>query len=487
MDLQTLLQPISKENMSGHVTVKGISNHSGTVQAGDVFVAISGYAVDGHEYIEQAIAAGAVAVVGEKEFESKTVPYIKVANTRAVLPVLAKRFYFPENDGKTFIGITGTNGKTTTSFMLKHILENAGHSCALFGTIHTYVNQTIYPTKNTTMDALEMYKRIAQSKDEFVIMEVTSHALLQHRVDGIPFDVCLFTNLSRDHLDYHRDMDDYFNAKKRLFQMMNPSGLAIINMDNQWGERLFNWLEKEDKRVSTVGRKTAHVSIRDIQFGEKMRVSFSVDKALYTLEVPLLGEHNVINALMAFQAASALGVEQKQIIDLFHTFSGVPGRFERLLLPTGGFAVIDYAHTEDALYHCFQTAKQMGAKRIVHVFGFRGGRDKGKQEAMIQQTLTYSDAIYLTLDDLNDEKKGDMVKGLQQFDLKHKGTVVNDRIEAIRRALTQIKEGDWLFITGKGREAYKNGTSQTIHSDYEAVQDWINHTVGISVVKKTGS
>ncbi|MBM7837303.1 UDP-N-acetylmuramoyl-L-alanyl-D-glutamate--2,6-diaminopimelate ligase [Alkalihalobacillus xiaoxiensis] len=483
MDLQTLLKSITDENVSGHVQVTGISNHSSTVQKGDLFVAISGFAVDGHEYVDEAIAAGAVAVVGERDLPSLKVPYIKVESTRLTLPLLAKQFYFPVQGMKTFIGITGTNGKTTTSFMLKHLLEKAGHDTALFGTIHTYINKTIYPTKNTTVDSLQLYKYLAESEDKYVIMEVTSHALLQHRVDGIQFDLCLFTNLSRDHLDYHNDMDSYFEAKKRLFEMMSPTGLAIINYDNQWGETLYKQLQQEGKRVEAVGAEAPDFSINSIEYGEEMRVEFGVKQSSYRLEVPLLGEHNVTNALMAFQAARTVGMPPPKIIDTFKSFTGVPGRFERFQLPSGGYAIIDYAHTEDALYHCFKTAEQMGAERIVHVLGFRGGRDKGKQQAMIEQTLAYSDVIFLTLDDLNGELKEEMILSLERFDLKRRGKVIADRVKAIQTALAEIKDGDWLFITGKGRERYKESSYKAIHSDYEAVQDWLNHTAGMNVFK----
>ncbi|GAF16955.1 LOW QUALITY PROTEIN: UDP-N-acetylmuramoylalanyl-D-glutamate-2,6-diaminopimelate ligase [Bacillus sp. JCM 19046] len=462
--------------MSGHVQVTGISNHSSTVQKGDLFVAISGFAVDGHEYVDEAIAAGAVAVVGERDLPSLKVPYIKVESTRLTLPLLAKQFYFPVQGMKTFIGITGTNGKTTTSFMLKHLLEKAGHDTALFGTIHTYINKTIYPTKNTTVDSLQLYKYLAESEDKYVIMEVTSHALLQHRVDGIQFDLCLFTNLSRDHLDYHNDMDSYFEAKKRLFEVQQDQ-IMIIS-----GERhCISSCGKKEKEVEAVGAEAPDFSINSIEYGEEMRVEFGVKQSSYRLEVPLLGEHNVINALMAFQAARTVGMPPPKIIDTFKSFTGVPGRFERFQLPSGGYAIIDYAHTEDALYHCFKTAEQMGAERIVHVLGFRGGRDKGKQQAMVEQTLAYSDVIFLTLDDLNGELKEEMILSLER--LISEGKVIADRVKAIQTALAEIMDGDWLFITGKGRERYKESSYKAIHSDYEAVQDWLNHTAGMNVFK----
>lgn len=239
MLLRHLLDILEYEERHGSdaVNITGISNNSKTVKPGDLFIAIAGYSIDGHKFIDQAIAAGAKAVIGEKEIGKQTVPYIKVTDSRKALALAAKRFYKNEQKKAIIIGITGTNGKTTTSYMLKHIVETCGHTCSLFGSVQNIVNGQILPaTTNTTMDALELQRQLAASNDQVVIMEVTSHALMQYRVFGIEFDYGLFTNLSQDHLDYHGTMEAYFGAKLRLFEQLAPAGKAVIHAQGEWGK-----------------------------------------------------------------------------------------------------------------------------------------------------------------------------------------------------------------------------------------------------------
>ncbi len=259
MNLLKLLEPIKKINDTlRYLKIEDLSINSKQVRPNTLFIAISGVNADGHDYIEEAIRNGATAIVGEKDINELaiqsledekyaegmvenrelSIPYIQVENSRKALANIACQFYGNPTKNKTVIGITGTNGKTTTSFMLKKILEDVGYTCTLFGSIQNEVNGQIIPSINTTPDALELQKNLAESNDDFIIIEVSSHGISQNRIEGIEFDYCLFTNLDHEHLDYHRDMEDYFRVKSILFQQLKPSGKAIINTLDSWGKRL---------------------------------------------------------------------------------------------------------------------------------------------------------------------------------------------------------------------------------------------------------
>lgn len=248
----------SPEQTLNDIDIEGISANSSRIGPNGLFIAISGYQQDGHHYIDDAIAAGASAVVGEKEIAQLKVPYIKVSNSRFALAHIAKNFYQTSSKNHTIIGITGTNGKTTTSFMLKHVLEDAGLTCSLFGTIHNVVNGQKLPSINTTIDALELHRHLSICKDDVVIIEVSSHGLSQFRIEGIEFDCCLFTNLDHEHLDYHQDMDDYFSVKATLFNKLKPDGKAIINSYNSWGEKLLHSLPCKATNIFAMGEAGNH-------------------------------------------------------------------------------------------------------------------------------------------------------------------------------------------------------------------------------------
>lgn len=232
MKLQTILEDIPIQSklteQQLHFDIVGITDNSADVKPGYLFVAISGFQTDGHRYIDDAIRRGAAVIVGEQVMRDVPVPYIRVESSRRVLGLLAKNFYKNPAKQKVMIGITGTNGKTTTSYLLKYLLESAGYSCALIGTIQTIMNGKVQPSMNTTPNALALHRLLAESKDKIVIMEVSSHGLDQHRVSGVTFDYCLFTNLAHDHLDYHKTMENYFQAKRKLFSLLRDDGKAII-------------------------------------------------------------------------------------------------------------------------------------------------------------------------------------------------------------------------------------------------------------------
>ncbi len=449
------------------IFINGIANNSLDVKEGFMFVAITGYQVDGHTYIEKAIEAGAKVIIGEKEITDLSVPYIRVDNSRAILADVAKRFYSEQTD-KTIIGVTGTNGKTTTSFMLKHILEAYGKSCSLFGSVYNYINgEKSTPSVNTTMDALQLQKELSRSQDQIVIMEVSSHALSQYRVKGISYDYALFTNLDHDHLDYHKDMEDYFSVKAQLFNQLKPDGAAVINTNNKWGRNLEKRLSETNDQITCVGNKESDLYIQQHKTGD---IHFVYkNKEIYPIKLSIKGKHNIQNAALAFLTARNMGVPGEVIVDALQTFPGVPGRFEVVNHPTGAQVVVDYAHTCDAFAQCLRTGREMGAKRIIHIFGFRGNRDVTKRRGMVEVSEQHSDLCILTLDDLGTESLDGMVEVLHDLKPAIKGKVIPDRTSAIEYAWKIAKEGDWIFITGKGDEVYKNTYLLPTNSDKDTL------------------
>ena len=484
VNLAKLLEPLIKIDDKLHsFKIEGISINSKGVVQNTLFIAISGESVNGHEFIEEAIQNGAVAIVGEKnldelgierledatfmkgkigpnELSEYSIPYIQVENSRKALAKIACQFYGNPTKNKTVIGITGTNGKTTTSFMLKKILEDAGNTCTLFGSIHNEVNGQVTPSINTTPDALELQNRLAQSNDDFVILEVSSHGISQHRIEGIEFDYCLFTNLDHEHLDYHHDMEDYFNVKTTLFEQLKPTGKAIINGFDLWGTELSKQLIADNKQVILLGQ---NVQLKEWHSCFGKLTSFDGDDI--DLHLQVLGKHNILNASMALLTARELGITKESIVQSLLQFSGVPGRFEILTHPKGAKIVIDYAHTHDAFSQCLQTIKEQGAKRIFHIFGFRGNRDQTKRQPMVEISKELCDLTLLTLDDLNGTTKESMEQTLHELH----GAVILDRTIAIKQVLELANEGDWVCITGKGHETYKEKFQYPTATDKETV------------------
>lgn len=470
MKLNILLEHVDKAMNSPlldiDVDIEGIATNSSLVSPNDIFVAIPGYRVDGHQFIDDAIRAGASVVVGEKEIKDLMVPYVRVPNSRLALAKMACQFYGNPSRNKVVIGITGTNGKTTTTYMLKYILETYGKSCSLFGTVQNVVNGKALPSINTTPDALELQKQFAMSEDEIIIMEVSSHGLSQYRVEGVEFDYCLFTNLDNEHLDYHRDMEAYFSVKASLFDQLKPDGLAIINYLDSWGKKLADQLTHKGCKIYSLGDKSHH----DLQIvNYKPGVStIAFGNQSLELRLNILGKHNLINASMAFLTALSIGIPQHKIVYSLETFPGVPGRFEVLHHPKGATVVIDYAHTADAFYHCLQTAREEGANRVFHVFGFRGERDTEKRREMVSVSKEISDVQILTLDDLNNVPYEEMEQVL--YTLSDGGYVISDRTLAIKEVLEHTHKGDWVCITGKGAEDYQQKFRLPTASDKETVQ-----------------
>jgi UDP-N-acetylmuramoyl-L-alanyl-D-glutamate--2,6-diaminopimelate ligase len=454
------------------IDILGIQKDSRKIKKGDLFVAISGYESDGHRYIAEAIENGAVAVVGELDI-SLDIPYVKVSDSRIALGKLASTFYGFPSKSKTVIGVTGTNGKTTVAFMIRHILESAGRTASLLGTVAYMINNEVYKPENTTPDALLLQELLSKSEDEFAILEVSSHALVQGRAEGLEIDYGLFTNLSHDHLDYHQTMDEYFQAKISMFDYLKPDGRAVISVLSEWGERLSTELQNKEIPFSSLACNGEHdLNIEDIILNGKTTFTLRTGGHKYQINLPCPGRHNVYNAALAFLTALNIGLAPQQIIRALEHFPGVPGRFEMVPHPSGATFIIDYAHTQDAIEYCLQTAKEHNARHITHIYGFRGGRDDSKREHMVRASSGMCDKFILTFDDLNGVPEEEMMGKLHHLNARFgqdKGLVIPDRTMAIQKAWNLARDGDWVIITGKGPEEYKSQFQLPVSSDKEAL------------------
>lgn len=467
LDLVTRLDSRTLE-----LDIQGIADNSKVVEEGFAFIAIEGFESDGHLYIEQAVEKGAVIVIGEQAITGLSVPYLQVANSRKTLGRMARNFYGHPSNQKVMIGITGTNGKTTTSYMLQHFLESNGISCSVIGTIQNIINGKKIKTANTTPNSLALHQLLSISEDDVIIMEVSSHGLAQYRLEGIEFDYGLFTNLHHEHLDYHGSMEEYFQTKVLMFNQLKERGTAVVNGDNAWGRKLLEILRRDGKSVYVIG-KSADYSLSVVQFNSLTNsIIVKEQNETYQINSAIDGIHNMYNTIMAYGTSRLLGIPKEKLLNSIPLFQGVKGRFEITRLANGSIVVVDYAHTPDAISYCLKTAKLQGAQRIIHIFGFRGDRDPSKRSAMVSLAAELSDQYILTLDDLNTVSQSTMVKALNQLNEGYgnlKGNIIPDRTLAIQKAIDESREGDWIVITGKGHEKYQQSYQLPTTTDRETV------------------
>jgi len=455
------------------IDVFGIQYRSDMVQKGDIFVAIKGFNDDGHNYIEDAVLRGAVSVVGEKPLTNVSVPYFQVEDAREALGKLASIFYHHPSNSHQMIGVTGTNGKTTTSFLLRHLLQSSEQSCSLLSTVANFINGEKLPSTATTPNAIELQKLLSKSNDDFVVLEVSSHGLDQKRVEGIGFDYAIFTNLSHEHLDYHKDLEQYFLVKSELFNKLKPSGKAIINSSCPWGKRLIKKLQQKGVPVYTYGHSGSdHLQLLSHDGDSRFKVRWSESE--WEIDLPLPGQYNVQNALAAILVALLCGMNFHTIKHSLKFFSGVPGRFEVYEYYSRNVTfIVDYAHTPDGLLQFLQTVKGFKQNRLVHIFGFRGNRDLSKRDQMMQISSKLSNEIILTIDDLNGVNKEVMMNQLHELARKWgngKAHIISDRTLAIEYAWNHAQKGDIIAITGKGPEKYRESFALPTKSDAETVQ-----------------
>jgi UDP-N-acetylmuramoyl-L-alanyl-D-glutamate--2,6-diaminopimelate ligase len=498
MTVRELLQAMARElpgqptsipaDAALDVPCTGVAYDSRMVTRGSVFVALPGQKADGAAFAPQAIAAGAVAVVSERPAPAdlsafaeaaadRRVPWIVVANARLALGHLAAEFFGHPSRRMKVVGITGTNGKTTTSYLLQSIFEAAGIRCGLMGTVTYRIGDREVAATRTTPEAPEVQGFMREMVDAgcgACVMEVSSHALAMHRVDGIRFAAAIFTNLTRDHLDFHQDMESYFAAKRRLFEILPPDAPAIVNIDDPRGASL---TEVVAWAVTYAINRDADVTPGPLNFGlDGLTFDVRMPQGTAHITSKLVGRPNVYNILAAVGTAAFSGLRIREIEEGIRRLAGVPGRFEVASSSADDITVVvDYAHTDDALRNLLETARPLASRRLITVFGAGGDRDRTKRPLMGMVAARLSDVVVITSDNPRSEDPAriieEVMRGAEPEARQRNAELVTlvDRREAIAKAIDVAATGDVVLIAGKGHEKYQEIAGRTTPFDDVAV------------------
>ena len=441
--------------------VSGVTYDSRSVKPDSLFVAIPGAKRDGFEYVEEAVKRGAGVIVSpHARIPGRDVTHVQVDDARRALADFADRFHGHPSGGLTVVGVTGTNGKTTTTFMLRDILEAVGRAPGLIGTVQYEIGARILPASRTTPEASDLHDYLGQMRQASrlsAVMEVSSHALDQDRVRGVDFDVGVFTNLTQDHLDYHVTMERYFEAKRRLFTGLGRGAkraTAVINRDDAWGRRLLGDVGITAETVSFGMEEGADVRATDIRIGMDGSEFTAVGRwPECRVKIPLLGRFNLQNGLAAYTVARVLGVDAEGVGRALARCTAVPGRLEEIPTRRGWRVFVDYAHTEDALAKVLETLRCHTDGRLIVVFGCGGNRDRGKRAPMGTVAARLADMAILTSDNPRDEDPAAIIEDIRRgFEGRTHYEVVEDRARAIEMALATAHDRDVILIAGKGHE-----------------------------------
>lgn len=464
MTFRELLDGAEILAQSGNPAISGVEYDSRRVEAGDVFIAMRGESSDGNKFIDKAIALGAVAVVSDSASQKPRdgVAWAQVPHGRRALARTSENFYKHPARRLAVTGVTGTNGKSTTAFIVESVLAAAGRKSALVGTIEYHVAGKVLPAPHTTPESLELNQILAEAIGlgaSEAVMEVSSHALAQQRVFGIPFDVAIFTNLTRDHLDYHRTMEEYFASKQALFEGVGtePPRVAVLNCDDEYGRKLAAVSKKRGSEVMTYGWAAGDFRADKVETTSRgTRFDAVTPQGTLALFSPLTGKVNVYNILAAVAAGYARGCEPEIIARGITGLAKVPGRFERVECEQPFTVVVDYAHTDDALRNLTALAREFVQQkgRVITVFGCGGDRDRAKRPMMGDAAGRGSDFVVLTSDNPRSEDPlaimNDAMVGLQRAGATYK--MEPDRKAAIALAIREAGPGDIVLLAGKGHE-----------------------------------
>ncbi len=467
MKLSLVLDKIVKTDLDTDIT--DVCFDSRRVRPGSLFVAVTGFKTDGHLYINSAVEKGAAAILAEREVAGLNIPVFVVDNTRRALAQASSNFFGDPARSLKMIGVTGTNGMTTTTTLIKQVLESHGHKCGLIGTNANMIGDREVPTERTTPESRDFYELLSQMRDggcEYVIMEVSSHSLELDRVYGIHFAAAVFTNLSRDHLDFHGDMDTYFAAKAKLFDRCDK---AVINIDDPYGVKLASMTSCETVTYSAID-DTATLEAKNILLKpDRVRFEAVMTAAIARVNLGIPGQFSVYNALAALGACMCCGLSLQEAAVSLASAHGVKGRAEVVPLPEGtGYTVlIDYAHSPDSMENILKTVKGFCTGRIISLFGAGGDRDKTKRPIMGGIGASYSDICVITSDNPRSEDPMQIIAEVSAGAMgkKSKINVVCDRREAIAYALSIAKADDVVVLMGKGHETYQEIATGKIHLD----------------------
>lgn len=479
MELKKLLGVLNAPVVSGaeEVEITGVQSDSRKVEEGALFVAVRGTATDGHAYIESALKKGAAAVVCEEvpalsPETIETLPhapvFIKVGDSADALGKLVSQWYGNPSDHLILVGVTGTNGKTTIATLLYEMFRRMGHKTGLLSTVCNYIDGEAVPTDHTTPDPITLHALLARMVEagcEYVFMEVSSHAVDQKRISGLSFDGGIFTNLTRDHLDYHKTVENYLKAKKKFFDDLPATAFALTNADDKSGLVML-------QNTAACKRTYSLRTLADFK-GKILESHFDGTEMIINdreVVVHFVGRFNAYNLLAVYGAAVLLGKEPEDVLVVLSTLHSVSGRFETIPSPLGYTAIVDYAHTPDALTNVLKGIHEVlnGRGRIITVVGAGGNRDKGKRPLMAQEAVKLSDQVILTSDNPRFEEPeaiiADMAAGLSQTD-KQRVLCITDRTEAIKTATLLARKGDVILVAGKGHEDYQEVKGVKHHFD----------------------
>ncbi len=447
------------------VEIKGITCDSRVVKAGFAFICIDGTNIDGHTFAHSANENGAAVIICEKDLNLSN--QVIVDDTHSVYFEMSAKWFGNPSDKLKLIGVTGTNGKTSVTYMLKSILETAGHKVGLIGTIQNLVGEKVLPSKNTTPDAYEMnslFSLMVEEKCEYVVMEISSHALDQKRIYGVEFEVAMFTNLTQDHLDYHKTMENYFAAKMKLFKMCK---CAVVNFDDEYSQKILSEIDCKGISFSLNNDEATYTAKNAEYKPDGVKYQMVGYNFINPISVGTGGRFTVYNSMCAAAAAMELGISIEKIKAALQEMHGVSGRAEVVKTGRDFTVVIDYAHTPDGLENILKSFRDYRDSRLVVLFGCGGDRDKTMRPIMGEIAAKLADYLIVTSDNPRTEEPSKIIEDIMVGVKKHKTpySVIENRVEAIKFAIQNAKSNDIIILAGKGHETYQILKNGTIHLD----------------------
>ena len=469
MNLMELLKNIDYSGKISDVDINAITHDSRKVKKGSLFIALKGEKNDGYQYINDAVKNGASAILANSRpvYIDSNIPIVNVPNVRQAMAKLACNFFQNPSEKINLVGVTGTNGKTSVCYLINHILNDNKFQSGSIGTLGYINSSNIVSTGFTTPESIDLQQILDTSVRgglENIVMEVSSHAIDMHRVDGLDIDIAIFTNLTPEHLDFHKTMDNYLNAKQKIFTRLNKSNNCIINIDDHYSEKI---VLKTKANIVKYGL-SSNADIYPIKYefsNNGLTATISIFKESIDISTTLFGEYNLYNILASVAGAYLCGLPLKKIEKSLNKPVLIPGRLEMIYSESGKTVIIDYAHTPDAFENVLKSISKLKYNKIITVFGCGGNRDKSKRAPMGMIAEKYSDFIVLTSDNPRSENLDKIIENIEAGFQKKKHLVINDRNEALKHAVNEMDSGSILLVLGKGVENYQEVNGQKMPYD----------------------